>query len=35
VFSTIKTKNAHNFHLIHNNIFTTIKLLHFPDLTGP
>jgi hypothetical protein len=33
--SPISTKNAHNWHLIHNNIFKYIKILHLADLTGP
>jgi len=27
--------NAHNCHLIHNNIFKDIKILHVADRTGP
>jgi hypothetical protein len=27
--------NAHNCHLIHNNIFKDIKILHVAYLTGP
>jgi hypothetical protein len=33
--STISTTNAHNCHLIHNNIFKNTKLLHVSVLTGP
>ena len=34
-FSTIQPTNAHNCHLIHNNIFKNTKILHVLDLTGP
>ena len=33
--STIAITNAHNCHLIQNNIFKNIKLLHVSVLTGP
>ena len=33
LFSQFQTKNAQNLHLIHNNIFKIIKLVHVSDLT--
>jgi len=34
-FPQFQPTNAHNCHLIHNNIFQNIELLHVLDLIGP
>lgn len=34
-FPHFQPTSAHNCHLMHNDIFKNIKLLHVADLTGP
>jgi len=35
VFPNFQPTNTHNCHVIHNNIFKNIRLLHVSDRTGP